>query len=372
MRQAKTNNGKEPVKIRFQKLKNGNLSIYLDTYLDGVRRYEFLKLYLIPEVTPDARKINAATIKAANTIKAQRIINIANGKAGITHSDKGNKIPLSDFIEAYKAKKERNNIDTNALGVLAHHLKKLGVIGTPIGRIDKNFVLKFADYLKNQHLAQSSKAKYFTTLSDCLNEAVRHDFISVNPISKLDKEEKIKTESGKREYLTSDEIKQMIDTDIDKGIIKKMFLFSCFTGLRLGDIRRMTWNCIERNGKQPILRLKMQKTKNEITLPLSRNAARWLPKTKNVKGSDLIFGNINNTMVSKTMRKWTDKAGIKKYITFHCARHTFATLLITYKVDLYTVSKLLGHSDIKITQIYAKLIDQKKIEAINIIDKNFK
>lgn len=372
MKHTKMNNGKEPVKIRFQKLKNGNLSIYLDTYLDGVRRYEFLKLYLIPETSPEAKRMNAATLKVVNTIKAQRVIDIANGKAGITHSDKGNKVPLSEFIAAYKAKKERNNIDTNALGVLVHHLEKMGVINTPIGRVDKNFVLKFADYLKSLRLAQSSKAKYFTTLSDCLNEAVRHDFIAVNPISKLDKGEKIKTESGKREYLTSDEIRQMINTEIDKEKIKQMFLFSCFTGLRLGDIRRITWNCIESNGKQSSLRLKMQKTKNEITIPLSHNATRWLPKAKNAKGSEPIFGYISNAAISRTMKSWVAKAGINKYITFHCARHTFATLLITYKVDLYTVSKLLGHSDIKITQIYAKLIDQKKIEAINIIDKNFK
>ena len=116
----------------------------------------------------------------------------------------------------------------------------------------------------------------------------------------------------------------------------------------------------------------MQKTKNEITIPLSHNAMRWLPKAKSAKGSEPIFGYINNTAISRTIKSWAAKAGINKYITFHCARHTFATLLITYKVDLYTVSKLLGHSDIKITQIYAKLIDQKKIEAINAIDKNFK
>lgn len=372
MKQAKTNNSKEPVKIRYQKLKNGNLSVYLDTYLDGVRRYEFLKLYLIPETTPEAKRMNAATLKAVNTIKAQRVIDIVNGKAGITNSDKGKKIPISEFIAAFKAKKERNNIDGNTMKILAHHLEKLGVIGVPIGSVDKNFVLKFADYLRGLNIAQSTRARYFTALSECLNEAVRHDFITVNPFSKLDNEEKIRKESGKREYLTGDEIKQMINTDIERDDIKRMFLFSCFTGLRSGDIKRITWNNIESNGKQSSLRLRMQKTRKEIVIPLSRNAMCWLPKRKDAKGAEPIFGYIHNTVICRTMKLWVAKAGINKRITFHCARHTFATLLITYKVDLYTVSKLLGHTDIRITQIYAKLIDQNKIDAINIIDEKFK
>ena len=65
------------------------------------------------------------------------------------------------------------------------------------------------------------------------------------------------------------------------------------------------------------------------------------------------------------------EAGIKKHLTFHTARHTFATMGITLGVDIYTMSKMLGHSDIATTQIYAKLVDSKKLEAVNLIDKFF-
>ena len=80
---------------------------------------------------------------------------------------------------------------------------------------------------------------------------------------------------------------------------------------------------------------------------------------------NIIFDLRNNTQICNAIKKWVQKAGINKHITFHCARHTFATMCLTYDVDIYTVSKLLGHRDIGSTQIYAKLIDKKKDEAID-------
>ena len=83
------------------------------------------------------------------------------------------------------------------------------------------------------------------------------------------------------------------------------------------------------------------------------------------KGSDPVFGSIGSPpQVCANISKWVAKAGIDKHITFHCARHTFATMLLTLGTDLYTVSKLLGHRQIQTTQIYAKIVDEKRRDAV--------
>lgn len=102
MKQTKA---KEPVTIRERKLKNGNISLYLDIYVNGQRSYEFLKLYLIPGTSQEAKLQNAKTIQSANTIKARRIIEIANNKAGITPNDKGKNVTISELLNAFGAKK---------------------------------------------------------------------------------------------------------------------------------------------------------------------------------------------------------------------------------------------------------------------------
>jgi integrase/recombinase XerD len=68
------------------------------------------------------------------------------------------------------------------------------------------------------------------------------------------------------------------------------------------------------------------------------------------------------------LKEWLKKAGINRKITFHCARHTYATVLLTKNIDIYTVSKMMGHRNLKTTQIYANVIDQRKIDAVKIFD----
>ena len=104
----------------------------------------------------------------------------------------------------------------------------------------------------------------------------------------------------------------------------------------------------------------MQKTKNTIYLPLSEQAKRYLP----AKVDEYVF-HLNAASPSKTIQDWADRAGVNKKVTFHVARHTFATLAISQGVDIYTVSELLGHTDIKTTQIYAKIVSSKKKTAMD-------
>lgn len=115
------------------------------------------------------------------------------------------------------------------------------------------------------------------------------------------------------------------------------------------------------------LELIQKKTKQPITIPLSENALCWLPN-RGMEGEENRIFYMPETSVSYDyLHKWAEKAGINKHVTFHVGRHTYATLLLYYGVDLFTVSKLLGHTNVKTTQIYAKVMDDTKRKAVSAI-----
>ena len=112
------------------------------------------------------------------------------------------------------------------------------------------------------------------------------------------------------------------------------------------------------------IRFKQKKTKGQETLPISADAVSILGER--LSHEEAVFQNLTYSEYNnQKIREWITRAGINKHITFHCARHTYATLQLTLGTDIYTVSKLLGHRDIKTTQVYAKIIDEKKVEAAN-------
>lgn len=114
------------------------------------------------------------------------------------------------------------------------------------------------------------------------------------------------------------------------------------------------------------------KTKDPIYLPLSQQAMKWLPERGDAKDEDKVFDLPSESRICIILDKWAKAAGITKHVTYHVSRHSFATMMLTLDVDIYTTSKLLGHKNIATTQIYAKIIDQKKDEAVNRVNDIFK
>ena len=116
--------------------------------------------------------------------------------------------------------------------------------------------------------------------------------------------------------------------------------------------------------------LVQDKTTDPVALPLTENIRKWLPEQGNASMEDLVFsGLITLGRSNEILPKWAEKAGINKHLTFHCSRHTFAVLAIAKKVDIYTVSKLLGHQSITVTEIYTEVLDNSKKEAMEAIGK---
>ena len=378
----RTQKAKEFVRIRQKRLANGNNSIYLDIYKNGNRTYEFLKLYLIPEHNFSDKAINKETLQLAEAIKAKRILDIQNETFGFKPTSKHSKISVINYINdiaktnlSRTGQKQGNYYNFTSL---IYHLINFKGQRITFAEIDDKFVKDFIDYLRQAKsgnkdkkgfapkLSPNTQHKLFVKFKQVIEKAEREGIIASNPMLKIEKSDKPKTQESKREYLTIDELKQLIATPCKQVQIKQSFLFCCLTGLRYGDIGKIKWGDFQKDNKGAIeLRFKQQKTNGIMYLQISNEAIKWLPKRKDAKDSDLVYQLPKNDNANKVLNKWVCDANISKKITFHCSRHTSATLNLTLGVPIEVVSKLMGHTKISTTQIYAKIVNDAKREAVN-------
>ncbi len=365
-------------------MKNGYQSIYLDCYHDGRRSYEYLKLYLVPETDDKATRQNAAAMRKAETILKDRLRELKKlptaNKRFVQGSAPQTGLTLSEWLVRFKGiQRSRGVKDLHAIDQLCRIFAGMGGSNVKLKAVDKDFCLSFMEYLKTGYktadgrlLKSKTVFNRQCTLITALNAAVREGLIPSNPMDKLSRHERAKTNRGKREYLTIDEVKALVATPCKREDIKRAYLFACNCGLRLGDVRKLKWGDITKDGNRWMLSVLMNKSEKPVHVPLGVQARRWLPKRKEADAGSLVFGELpGDTYINAHLKMWTAKAGIAKTVTYHLARHTFATMMLTLGADLYTVCKLLGHTDVKTTQIYAKIINKKNDEAICLIDTEF-
>jgi len=168
----------------------------------------------------------------------------------------------------------------------------------------------------------------------------------------------------KKEYLDESEILQLEKVDYsEKPMVKQAALLSVYTGLRRADIINLEWKNISlRYKNMSTISLTIQKTKTDVTLPLSKSAIKLLRSIK--KENHLVFPDLSEYILNKEIPLLIEKAKIKKHITFHCFRHTFAMSLLNKGTDIYTIAKLMGHKSVSSTQVYAKLSDEQLRRAV--------
>lgn len=370
---------KEPIRLRAKKLASGAESLYLDCYYDGKRSYEFLKLYLVPETSAAARQRNAATLNSANTIKLKRILKLTNDKAGLKNTSLKARMTLAAWMEEYKTTQAEKGVKDSKLISNAIHAIKTYDIDIPMYRINREWLVGLIAHLRNDYRSKNGaqlKAytiiNYMAVLRNALNMAVREEVLPDNPMMRLTVQDKVKAPESKREFLTVEELARLEEAPNSHEYIKQAFLFGCYCGLRISDIRKITWGQFTDDNGQCRLHIVMHKTKNPVYLPISKKALQWLPERDDAKDDEQVFPDLpRDVSTKKFLQDWLDAAGITKHITFHCSRHTFATMMLTLGADIYTVSKLLGHTKVETTQIYAKIVNKKKDDAVSLIDKAF-
>lgn len=366
---------KEPIRLRTKELADGSKSLYLDVYRNGKRSYEYLKMYLIPETDRNARQQNETTMAAANAIKSKRIIELTSGEAGIVnHKDK---VYLLDWMQFYKEEQEkRGKKNIGQIKSVAGILKEYAGERFTLNQIDLTFCQGYIDYMvttyryKGKPVSASTRNTYYQIFNGALNAAVRAKRILRNPFNEMEKSEKPKMPESVRSYMTIEEVRSLIATPMQNNeVVKSAYLFSCFCGLRISDIIGLQWKDVFIDNGQCRLAVAMQKTKEPIYLPLSNEALKWMPERRDKTADDHVFD--LPSAINQLIKPWAKAAGISKRFTFHTARHTFATMMLTLGADLYTVSKLLGHTSVKMTQVYAKIINQKKDDAVNLVNGLF-
>jgi integrase len=288
---------------------------------------------------------------------------------------KKEEMSLVKYMEYFSKRKEelgRSSSRAYTVKATINHIIRFAPRNIPIREVDKNFCLCFIKYLRNYRrkgktLSVSTQLMYFNLFNSVLNRAVKEEIIDFNPISKIPLDEKIKSEYKICSFLTLEEINILKESDYNHPV-KHAFLFCCYCGLRYSDVVNLKWKDISYINSRAFINITCKKTGTPILIPLCNNAINYLP-IGNIKcPNDEIFKLQSARSSQYAMKEWIRRCGLNKRITFHTSRHTFATLLYTNGADIYTISKLLGHRSLNSTQIYASVIDKKKIEAIKLLD----
>ena len=338
------------IKLRKRKRANNNYSLYLDIYHDGQRKTEYLGLFLT-----DDKITNKSTQQLAENIKAKRQLELQNSSYGFASETRRKENFVVYFERLVKLRPPDRSSWTCTLKILKTFTT---------GSIAFQYITpEWLDDFKAQLLEQVSQVTawhYYSNIKYALNKAVKERIIQSNPCQLVDN---IKKPESKMEYLVFDEVQKLMNTKCGNEEVKDAFMFSCFTGLRYSDVRNLKWQ----NIKDCKIQFNQKKTGNVQYLPLSKTALSIIDKriSKEIKAEETIFNLPTKVVCWEHIKNWVKAAKIEKRVSFHTARHTFATLSLTYGTDLYTVSKLLGHKDISTTQIYAKIIDKKLEEAVN-------
>lgn len=345
-------------------------SLYLDLYpgiedtkTGKLKRRIFLNSYItIRPKTDLERQLNDERMTAANAKRTEIEAAIQRGEYNKSQSN----IYLFEYFENYvSSKKISASIYKGCQQYLLQFTNNQNI---RLSELTDSFVKDFREYLINANnrkngkpLSVNSASNYFVVFRAVLHKAFKENLITEDLRARHDNIKKAETQ---REFLSLDELRKLAATPCNNEILKRAFMFSALTGLRYSDVQSLQWQDISTDNGQTYIYKRIVKTKGMERLPLTEDALQYMGERAN--DNNKVFEGIEYSYhMNNDLRLWAANAGISRHITFHSARHTFATLQITLGTDIYTISKMLGHRELKTTQIYAKLIDQKKIDAVN-------
>lgn len=375
------------VSLRQKKISKGRKSMYLDFYppiphpkTGEPTRREFLGLYIYEKPkTPIDKQHNTETFKIGESIRQKRE-NFLNKPEIYSDYEKEQLIKkeLGEhcFIEYFQklADKRQSSNHDNWVSAL-NYLDAFTNGKLKFADLNEKFLEDFKEYLlttksnrsNKTTLSQNSAVSYFNKVKAALKQAYKDGILQTDLNAKV---KPIKAAETRREYLTLDELNKLVKTPCNDVLLKRAALFSALTGLRFSDIQKMTWGELEYIQEQGyFLNFNQKKTKGVEVLPISEQAYSFTEGAENPKDmpqdKPVFEGLKYSAYHNKHLFQWIGAAGITKDITFHCFRHTFATLQLFNGTDIYTVSKMLGHKDLKTTQVYAKIVDEAKRKAAN-------
>lgn len=354
------------ITLRRKPLKGNKESLFLDYYpsvaINGKEtRREFLGIHIFAAPkTKEEKDFNKKAIEGAEKTRVERLhfYNIEKGKdIGSRGKNEGDFFQFANEIIKSKTPQTQKKYTS-----VFNNIKSFTNGNLLLNDINNSFLNGFIGYLETKELRKNYISDNLLLLKVIIKQAVENELL---PPEILKKYPSGKREKGNRTFLTLEELKKLFNTPIPKRheIIKRACLFSALTGLRYSDIVKLTSENVIKTDSGSSIQLVTKKNNKPLIVPISTEALALVPENT----SGVLFPMPKPTTVCITILKWAMVAGINKHLTFHCFRHTYATLQLAAGTDITTIKEILGHSDISTTLIYAKIVDKKKEAAANAI-----
>lgn len=394
-------------KLEQRELKDGRISLYLEYYegrecelvkdADGIpvlyesgkmagtpkyrvkhiRRKENLKLYLVANPrTPIERQQNKEILELATKIRNEREQERLASTEGY-RLKKQRDINFLDYFQSYIDRYTKKDIRMMriALQRFKDFLRDTPEYNRFVNRIKptqitKDMIVVFTEYLQSRSRGEGAWSIY-ARFKKVIKYAVEHDVFLKNPCSGIS----IKVDDGilRKEILSEEEIKLLIATHDERQNpeVRRAFILCLYTGMRYCDVKDLTFANVDYSNR--LLRFEQNKTKGHsansgVVIPLRDDLLKLIgePTEEQTKDS-LIFKLPSYDMCLKSLSRWVKRAGIDKHISWHCARHSFATTILSRGTDIKTVASLLGHSGLKHTEKYVRALDSNKQKAVNLL-----
>ncbi len=409
-------------KLGAKVLSDGRESLFLDFYLGYSmavssktgkeykrvnNKREFLSLYLwqAPR-TPLERQQNKETLDLAKKIRYERGQELLENQEGYRiGKQKKEEVNYLDFMADYHAsytKKDANQIrrartvfidflidpkgkllpekitgsmteeekeavrKSNAKKEAQREKKAQGLVVRP-QQLTKDLMKAFTEYLINRFTGEGAHTVY-GRFKKMILAALDKDIIAKNPCRGVS----IKKDYGqlKKEILSQEEIVLLANTHYEKENpdIHRAFIFCLYCGLRWCDVKDLTYANVDYSNK--LLKFEQSKTKahsaaSGVVIPLNDGLLHLIGQPKDGNRNQIIFPLPSHTMCLKALRHWVARAGIQKHITWHCARHSCGTNLLSNGANIKTVASILGHSGLAHTEKYTRAVDSLKQAAID-------
>jgi len=339
------------------KIRQKGTYLYLDINYHGTRRWESTGLS-IPKDTSGRKEV----LVLAEQIRRKREIQIASGRFQLLDpiASKRTLISYAEEVSLLYDKKMHLPKSIKYLRLFAGNIL--------LCDIDERFMDGYRAYLLSQEtIGPTTAAHYLDAMKALLAKAERERLIDRNPSRGM---KGIKVPEAKKPYLTIEEIQKLYDTPVNGGELadqcRNAFLLSCFTGLRLGDLKNLSWGDIRRD-HEPAIEKRQNKTQEIVSIPLAPSAWALIDDERIHRSDELLFPRLTATKavnVHQPLISWRKRAKIDHAFGWHAGRHSFAMMTLEASGDIYAVSRLLGHSDVKVTSVYLRLTDPRKREII--------
>lgn len=370
-------------------MSDGNVRLYLQYYMGRTNVYDEAKGKMVSKVvirkekldliligkprTTEERERNRETMEVAKRVRFEREQQFKEQREGYRlHSER--KVSFFDvfdkYIDEYKLKdvKMMRTARKRFLAFLegSHKYRLLADVIT-VDQLSRDMMADFASYLEERSVGEGART-LFQRFKKFVKWMYEHDMIRTNPCNGVTIT--VDNSCFKKNILSEDEVRTLLSTHYGREsvLIRTAFIYSLYTGARQCDVRELQYKNIDRSNM--LVTFEQNKTSGHsrcsmVTVPLSENLLAMIDALRdNPSPEDKVFPLPSTTMCSKALRRWCEHAGITKRITWHCARHTFATLMLRSNANIKVVQELLGHSSLTYTERYTHAISEDKKRAV--------